>query len=95
MTAALILVAGATGGVGQLAVAKALEKGFTVRVLTRQADKAKQMFGDRVEIAVGDIRQPNTLPAAVTGCNAHYLLYWYDCLSFCQVGFSKLLLSPK
>jgi uncharacterized protein YbjT (DUF2867 family) len=65
MTAALILVAGATGGVGQLAVAKALEKGFTVRVLTRQADKAKQMFGDRVEIAVGDIRQPNTLPAAV------------------------------
>lgn len=65
MTAALVLIAGATGGVGQLAVAKALEKGLSVRVLTRQADKAKQMFGDRVEVAVGDIRQSDTLPAAV------------------------------
>jgi uncharacterized protein YbjT (DUF2867 family) len=65
MTAALVLVAGATGGVGQLVVAKALEKGFNVRVLSRQADKAKQMFGDRVEVAVGNIRQPDTLPAAM------------------------------
>ncbi|PLZ85803.1 NmrA family NAD(P)-binding protein [Fischerella thermalis] len=30
-----VLVAGATGGVGQLVVGKLLEKGFKVRVLTR------------------------------------------------------------
>lgn len=60
-----VLVTGATGGVGQLTVAKLLEKGWNVRVLTRSTQKAQQMFGDRVEIAVGDIRQQQTLPPAM------------------------------
>jgi uncharacterized protein YbjT (DUF2867 family) len=62
-----VLVVGATGGVGQLATAKLLEKGIPVRVLTRSADKAKKLFEDRVEVAIGDIRQPETLPAAMPG----------------------------
>jgi uncharacterized protein YbjT (DUF2867 family) len=61
-----LLVVGATGGVGQLSVAQALEQGLTVRVLTRNPDRARQMFGERVEIVVGDIRQPDTLAAAMT-----------------------------
>lgn len=61
----LILVAGATGGVGQLVVAKLLEKNIPVRALTRNRDKASQMFGGKVEIAVGDICQPNTLTTVV------------------------------
>lgn len=61
----LVLVAGATGGVGQLVVGKLLEKGFRVRVLTRNAEKATKMFDEKVEIAVGDIREPSTLPAAM------------------------------
>ena len=60
-----VLVVGATGGVGQLVVAKLLEKEFLVRALSRSAQKAQQMFGDRVEVAVGDIRQAETLPAAM------------------------------
>ncbi|HEY9670571.1 MAG TPA: SDR family oxidoreductase [Waterburya sp.] len=60
-----VLVAGATGGVGQLTVAKLLEKGFPVRVLTRNREKVQQMFENRVEIAIGDIRQPTTLPPAM------------------------------
>lgn len=56
-----ILVAGATGGVGQLAVARLLEQASPVCVLTRSEQKARQMFGDRVEVAIGDIRQPGTL----------------------------------
>lgn len=60
-----VLVTGATGGVGQLTVAKLLEKGFPVRVLTRSAHKAQQMFDNRVEIALGDIRQSTTLPSAL------------------------------
>ncbi len=60
-----VLVAGATGGVGQLTVAKLLEKGFPVRVLTRNREKVQQMFENRVEIAMGDIRQPTTLPPAM------------------------------
>jgi len=60
----LVLVVGATGGVGQLTVSKLLSKGFQVRILTRSASKAQKMFDDRVEITVGDIRHPETLPAA-------------------------------
>jgi uncharacterized protein YbjT (DUF2867 family) len=61
----LVLVAGGTGGVGQLVVGKLLEKGFKVRVLTRNAAKAEEMFNQRVEIAVGDTRQSATLSAAM------------------------------
>lgn len=60
-----VLVAGATGGVGQLTVAKLLEKGYTVRALTRSAEKVQKMFDNRVEIAIGDIRQSATLASAV------------------------------
>ena len=62
---ALILVAGATGGVGQLVVANLITAGYKqVRALTRSAEKARKMFGDQVEVAIGDIRQPETLAAA-------------------------------
>lgn len=64
---AQVLVAGATGGVGQLVVANLLTAGYPVRVLTRSADKAQTMFAGNVEIAVGDIRQPATLSAATEG----------------------------
>jgi uncharacterized protein YbjT (DUF2867 family) len=81
----LVLVAGATGGVGQLVVAKLLEKHVAVRALTRNRDKARQMFGDRVEVAVGDTLQPDSLIAAVadvthiiccTGTTAFPSLRW-------------------
>jgi uncharacterized protein YbjT (DUF2867 family) len=62
----LILVPGATGGVGQLVVSKLLEKGLSVRILTRDTAKAEKMFADKVEIAVGDIRKPETLPPAMS-----------------------------
>jgi uncharacterized protein YbjT (DUF2867 family) len=59
----VVLVAGATGGVGQLVVGNLLEKGCKVRVLTRNATKAQKMFDNRVEVAIADIRDPATLPA--------------------------------
>ncbi|MEO0769435.1 MAG: SDR family oxidoreductase [Cyanobacteria bacterium J06649_4] len=63
----LVLVAGATGGVGQLTVANLITSGYKVRVLTRDATKAESMFAGKVDIAVGDIRKPETLPAATEG----------------------------
>ena len=63
----LILVTGATGGVGQLTVGKLLEKGLKVRILTRNAQKAATMFNNRVEVAIGDICNPDTLSNAVAG----------------------------
>lgn len=70
MVEGLVLVAGATGGVGQLAVAQLLAQDYSVRVLTRSAAKAQKLFGDRVAIAEGDIQQPATLPAATEGVSA-------------------------
>ena len=61
----LILVAGATGGVGQLVVAKLLEKNISVRALTRNKGKAEQMFEDKVNIVVGDLRYPDTLAGVI------------------------------
>ncbi len=60
-----VLVAGATGGVGQLTVAKLLEKGYSVRVLTRSAQKAQQMFDNQVETVLSDTRRPETLVGAM------------------------------
>ncbi|MEM7762410.1 MAG: SDR family oxidoreductase [Cyanobacteria bacterium P01_A01_bin.40] len=56
-----ILVAGATGGVGQLVVAKLLAKDLKVRALTRTRSKAESMFDHKAEIVTGDIRYPDTL----------------------------------
>lgn len=69
---AVVLVAGATGGVGQLTVANLITAGYRVRVLTRSEQKAKAMFTKPVEtgqvdIAIGDIRQSETLAAATEG----------------------------
>ncbi|EAZ93156.1 SDR family oxidoreductase [Crocosphaera chwakensis] len=68
----LILVAGATGGVGQLVVAKLLEKNLSVRALTRNQSKAEQMFNDQVDIVIGDIRYPDTL-ASITQDVTHII----------------------
>ncbi len=64
-----ILVAGATGGVGQLIVAKLLAKDLQVRALTRDRSKAESMFEQKVEIVEGDIRYPNTLTEGTDGIN--------------------------
>ncbi|HEY9762752.1 MAG TPA: SDR family oxidoreductase [Trichocoleus sp.] len=66
----LVLVTGATGGVGQLVVANLLEQGYPVRALTRSAEKVRSLFDNRVEPIVGDIRQPETLPPAMAGIDA-------------------------
>lgn len=80
-----ILVAGATGGVGQLVVARLLAKGLDVCGLTRNKAKAESMFEGRVKLVEGDIRYPNTLVDAVkdidyliccTGTTAFPSLRW-------------------
>jgi uncharacterized protein YbjT (DUF2867 family) len=62
-----ILVAGATGGVGQLVVAKLLAKDLQVCALTRTRAKAESMFEQRVEIIEGDIRESNPLKNVTKG----------------------------
>jgi uncharacterized protein YbjT (DUF2867 family) len=66
-SAAVVLVAGATGGTGQEVVEQALARGLRVRALVRDEAKARMLFGDRVQYAVGDVREPRTLKRAVKG----------------------------
>ncbi|MFD0794532.1 NAD-dependent epimerase/dehydratase family protein [Mucilaginibacter litoreus] len=61
-----ILVTGATGKVGSRLVPRLLAKGYEVTILVR--DAAKALPGTRV--VVGDLYEPETLPAAVAGMDA-------------------------
>jgi uncharacterized protein YbjT (DUF2867 family) len=65
----LVLVAGATGGTGHALVDQALAAGYRVRVLVRDEDKARGLFGNRVAYAVGDVRNARPLRSAVRGAD--------------------------
>jgi len=64
-----VLVIGATGSIGRLVVEEALRQGHNVRALVRTTAKARQ-FPAQVETVLGDVTQPDTLPAAVAGVDA-------------------------
>jgi uncharacterized protein YbjT (DUF2867 family) len=65
--AGVVLVAGATGRTGRHVVKQLLEQGRAVRVLSRSEEGARKLFGDRVQVAQGDVRKPTTLGPAVAG----------------------------
>lgn len=60
-TSGIILVAGATGGVGRRVVDVLRKKGLPVKVLVRNEEKAKRMLGPDVDMIVGDITKASTL----------------------------------
>lgn len=57
----VVLVAGATGGVGKRVVQKLIDKGYQVRSLVRDIDKAKANLDKNTELSIGDITKPETL----------------------------------
>lgn len=71
---ASVVVAGATGGVGQLVVAKLLARGYHVHAWSRDADRARAMFttklsaeqSARLALHTVDARDPSTVQAALT-----------------------------
>ena len=70
-TSMVILVAGATGGVGKRVTKKLLEQNYRVRALVRDAAKAKDILGDEVELFEADITIPETLkPEMMRGVGA-------------------------
>ncbi|KAL3522545.1 hypothetical protein ACH5RR_015379 [Cinchona calisaya] len=60
-TSGIILVAGATGGVGRRVVDILRSKGYPVKVLVRNEEKARRMLGPDVDLIVGDITKASTL----------------------------------
>lgn len=72
----IILVTGVTGYVGGRLVPRLLDAGYRVRVLIRGS--ARRLDGrpwkDQVEIAIGDVLTPESLPPAMEGVDAAYYL---------------------
>ncbi len=62
------LITGATGFVGSAVVRAVLERGFAARVLARPGSDRRNLNGLSVEIADGDLCQPASLKAAISGC---------------------------
>ncbi|XP_020250767.1 uncharacterized protein LOC109828146 [Asparagus officinalis] len=60
-TSDLVLVAGATGGVGRRVVDILRKQGLPVRALVRNKQKARTMLGPDVDLVVGDITKEETL----------------------------------
>lgn len=67
-----ILVAGATGTVGRSLIAALLDRGQTVRALTR--DPATAGLPSEVEPVAGDLAVPGSLTAAFAGVTAAHLI---------------------
>ena len=66
------LVTGATGFVGAAVARHLLARDEAVRVLTRASSDRSNIDGLPVEIALGDLREADTLTTALTGCRSLY-----------------------
>ncbi|MDQ3340712.1 MAG: NAD-dependent epimerase/dehydratase family protein [Myxococcota bacterium] len=63
------LVTGGTGMVGNCIAQALLARGHRVRALVRSLDKGKRLLPEGCDLVQGDITAPETLDAAVTGCD--------------------------
>jgi len=71
----LVLVSGATGYIGGRLSPLLLEHGYRVRVLVRDPNRLEgRTWRDQVEVALGDVLDPGSLPAAMKGVTAAYYL---------------------
>ena len=61
----VVLVAGATGGTGRAVVKGLGEQGYQVRAFVRDEKKARVVLGDDIGYAVGDVREIDSISAAL------------------------------
>ncbi|MCI0142580.1 NAD(P)H-binding protein [Arthrobacter bambusae] len=66
-----VLVVGASGSIGQLAVAQALEAGFDTRALVRDESR-KDRFPEGTEVVVGDLTDAGNLRGAIKCYRNHF-----------------------
>jgi uncharacterized protein YbjT (DUF2867 family) len=63
----MILLAGGTGHLGTVLVARLAASGVGVRILSRDPSRARKSVGEGVEVVSGDARVPASLTAALAG----------------------------
>lgn len=69
------LVIGATGNIGSRVAQRLVDSGARPSVFVRSAKRAKALFGDRVDIHVGDLDKPGpSLAAALAGAVGVFLV---------------------
>ncbi len=69
------LIFGATGNIGSRVAGRLIARGERPRLFVRDPKKAKALFGDRVDIHVGDLERPRpSLAAALAGVEAVFLV---------------------
>jgi uncharacterized protein YbjT (DUF2867 family) len=69
----MILVIGATGTIGSSLVPALLTRGQLVRVVSRDADRARSQFGGAVEVVHGDLSDPAVLAESLQGVDKVFL----------------------
>lgn len=65
----MIVVAGGAGVLGTRLVRRLAARGLPVRVVTRDSSRAAHLAGLGVEVARGDVRQPESLNEALAGAH--------------------------
>ncbi|HMF53518.1 MAG TPA: hopanoid-associated sugar epimerase [Edaphobacter sp.] len=65
-----VFITGATGFVGSHVAKKYAAEGAQLRLLTRKTSRLESLEGLDAEIVTGDLRQPEDLRSALTGCDA-------------------------
>lgn len=69
-----ILVTGATGTVGQHVTKLLVERGGSVRALTRNLERARPKMPEGVQMVTGDLMKPETLQEALQGVKGIFLI---------------------
>jgi uncharacterized protein YbjT (DUF2867 family) len=68
-----ILVLGGTGMLGSPVARRLRADGFEVRLLARDPEKARTMFGDSFEIVAGDVTDVSSLERGLAGCEGVHM----------------------
>ncbi len=63
-----VLVIGASGLLGQPTARALSENGFRVRVMGRNGERLRQLFGEPFEISIGDAADRSAIDQAIEGC---------------------------
>ena len=65
-----VLIAGGTGRLGTLVANGLAVRGVEVRVMTRDPQRAAHLAGERIEVVIGDVRDPVSTMKAAVGVDA-------------------------
>lgn len=68
-----ILVIGGTGMLGQPVTMELIKESFDVRLFTTNAERAREIFADKVEYTTGNVDDPDSLKKAMEGCEYVYI----------------------